>query len=294
MDSSKQIQPNDASSVLISKVGVKIDVKAITFPKIKLKAKMSWTPWSEKSKDIPFKATKTGVGDGEDKVAAEMETRTLGQNSPYDMEFVYNGTLTKFDVKKLDAQDDFNTGKKGRDALRPLKHLHTNLLISIATLSESTLFTPDEQGLLNQLHDVSPDELAVGTLKKLCSICEMLHLKEKALRATLPSIPFNALSYKKDMPLDLFYYNCQKLSIAFPEEYSDYEATIQVLQKMDHIYIRHPKQLMEDLNALVQKVFTEVKPIVVDNDKGYMILKDVFQIQFYRITRGHPRFKVIF
>jgi len=64
--------------------------------------------WTDKSKDIPFKSNIKGVGNGEDKVAAE-----LRQISPNYM--IVDGKPC--DVKKLDAKDDFNTGKKGRVAL---------------------------------------------------------------------------------------------------------------------------------------------------------------------------------
>jgi len=261
--------------------------------KVHLRKTMSWTAWTDKSTAIPFKSSRTGTGDGEDKVAAEMGTCALGQNSPHDMEFLYNEKHTKFDVKKLDKQNDFNTGKEGRDALRPLKHNLATLLMSIAALSENSFFTHDEQELLGELRSVSPDEIASGTLQKLSAICEMLHPKEKALRATLPTVSFTVLSSTNEMPLDLYYYTCQKLAIPFPEEYRSFEDTILILQHMDHKYIHQPNTMMEELNGLAQQLFTEVKLIVVDSEKGYRIVTDTNQIKFYRITRGHPRFKIV-
>lgn len=258
------------------------------------KVEMIWIPWSEKSNDVSFKSTVTGVGDGEQKMSRELDTPIFGQNSPYDMMPILNGIKTKCDIKKLDAQDDFNTGKEGRDALRHLKTLHAILLDSIGVFAKSDIFTSDEKEQLTWFNDVSPDELAVGTLKKLNQLCSMLSLKKKCLRSSLPIIPFTAHFESKEMPLDLFYNVCQKLNITFSSEFSPYMETIRVLEKMDHIYIDHPDKLMEDLQALVDKIFRDMKIILVHQEKGYMILPDTSMIHFYRITRGHPRFKVIF
>jgi hypothetical protein len=80
----------------------------------------------------------------------------------------------------------------------------------------------------------------------------------------------------------------------FPAEFTPYIETILNLQKMNHIYIDDPRKFREDLNALSSKLFTDIRLILVNNDKGYMILPDTSRIRFYRITRGNPRFQVIF
>jgi hypothetical protein len=141
---------------------------------------------------------------------------------------------------------------------------------------------------------VSPDELAVGTLKKMNDICIMLSAKKNKLRSTLPTTSVTILGQTKESPLDLCYNICQKMGISLPEEFSSYEDTLQILQKMDHPYIDEPERFMEDLNSLVGKIFDDIKLIIVDDKKGYMIIEDTKNIEFYRITRGHPRFKVIF
>ena len=268
----------------------KTDVKII--PPVKVK--MDWISWSEKSKDIPFKSTITGVGDGEQKMSHELDTPFNGQNSSYDMMPILNGIKTKCEVKKLDKQNDFNTGKEGRDILRPIKMLHTTFLDSLNLFLKSDLFTPQEKVELVRVENVSPDELAVGTLRQLEQICVMLNLKKKTICSTIPLIPFTACCQEKEMPLDLYYSLCQKMDIDFPNEFSSYIDTILILQKMDHIYIDEPTKFMEDLHTLVGKLFLDIKIIIVDMDKGYMILPDTSRIKFYRITRGNPRFQVMF
>ena len=259
-----------------------------------VKVEMNWISWSEKSKDISFESSIKGVGDGEQKVAFELDTPFFGQNSTYDMMPTLNGVKIKCDVKKLDKQNDFNTGKEGRDVLRPIKTFLTVLLDCLSIFTKSDVFTSDEKLALLQFHDVSPDELAVGTLKKLKEACMMLFLKKQMLRSTLPIVQFTVFSQITEIPVDQVYHICQKSGIVFPAEVYSFMETILILQKMDHIYIDEPERLMEDLNSLVGKIFTDIKVIIVDQKKGYMMLDDINMIQFYRITRGHPRFKVIF
>ena len=90
------------------------------------KNQIEWINWSDKSKDISFKTTIKGVGDGEQKVANELDTNILGQNSDFDMKVIIEGIEYECDVKKLDNYT-FNTGVKGRNALRPIKTKNINI-----------------------------------------------------------------------------------------------------------------------------------------------------------------------
>ena len=274
----------------VSKPKIEAENDVIVLP---VKVEMIWIPWSEKSKNTPFKSSISGVGDGEQKVSIELNTPIFGQNSPIDMMPILNGIETKCDVKKLDTQNDFNTGREGRDVLRPIKMLHTTFLDSLNMFVKSDLFTPEEKAKLEDIKDVSPDELAKGTLLKLNEICVMLHLKKKILHSTIPHVPFTANGQTKDIPLDLYYSLCKKLGFDFPTVFSSHIDTILILQKMDHIYIDEPSKFMEDLHALPSKLFADIRIILVNNDKGYMILPDASRIRFYRITKGNPRFQVM-
>lgn len=59
------------------------------------------------------------------------------------------------------------------------------------------------------------------------------------------------------------------------------------------LYIFSAK-FMEDLNNMVEKLFNDIRIIIVDDKNGYIILPDITRIKFYRITRGNPRFQVLF
>lgn len=260
---------------------------------VNCKEQMVWIPWSEKSADIPFKTTNVGVGDGEVKVSVELDTSVLGQNSDYDMGPVCDGIKVKCDVKKLDTQNDFNTGVKGRNALRPIKQKYSTLLEAISTIRNSPELSSTEQEKLTELSDVTPDELALGNLQKISVVCVLLHEIQTKLRSKLPFIqPFTDVSGPVPMPLDIYHMFCEKMGRPFPDEYSEYIECIRVLQHLDHCYVREPSRFMDDLNGLAD-VFKDVTIIIVHEKKGYMFIDNKF-IRFLRITRGHPRFQVLF
>ena len=69
---------------------------------------LQWIPWSYRSQNIPFKSEFRGIGDGEYKVAAELNTQILGQNSHYDIKMMAGGFEYECDVKKLDKEINAN------------------------------------------------------------------------------------------------------------------------------------------------------------------------------------------
>ena len=93
------------------------------------------------------------------------------------------------------------------------------------------------------------------------------------------------------MSLDFFHTVCKKINIEFPKKFRCYEKQIELLHLLDHVYIDYPEKFRQDLNSLVH-IFDEVKLLVVHETRGYMMITDPSIITFYRITRGHPRFKI--
>lgn len=252
-----------------------------------------WINWTDKSKDISFKTTIKGVGDGEQKVASELNTNILGQNSDFDMKIIIEGIEYECDVKKLD-NNTFNTGVKGRIALRPIKTKITDLLNSFRKILSSNILTQEEITILQDFEEVSPDELCVSNIQKLNKILHLLHKKRQELILTLPNIqPF----IKKDgsiVEMNLFdYYNiCLILKQDIPEEFNKFKDILMLLNDISHEYIINPDELNNSLNTLVS-IFSGLKLIFVDEKKGYCILNDILNIRFERITRGHPRFRLV-
>jgi len=262
----------------------------ITTKKVETVDDISWVKWTDKSKKIFFKSDKNGIGDGEEKVACELGVKIQGQNSHYDLMVNFNGIYKECDVKKLDVQNDFNTGKKGRDFIRNIKTKHILLLEAFILFSKSNLFTEDERNILNVTEDISPDELSVGTILKLHNMCIMVNSKMNNMSSSIPKIkPFENC---KSMPLNIYYLICKKINIDFPKEYEAYIDVIHILNHMEHEYIFEPDKFMDDLNNLTE-MFNDTTLIIVDDKKGYAFINKN-KIKFLRVTRGNPRFKVIF
>lgn len=254
---------------------------------------MNWIGWTNKSAAIPFKTTIKGVGDGEQKTAAELGTNIQGQNSNYDMKVIIDGKERLCDVKKLD-NGTFNTCVKGRDALRPIKNTITDLLNIFNTVRSSPILTSDEKNTLKQFEEVSPDELCVSNIKKINDACLMLHKKQELIRTTLPKVcPFkNMKGDTIEMPLDKYYSICLILNQPLSSEFESHKDNLVFLTDISHKYIANPKLFNESLDGLVS-LFAELKLIFVDETKGYCIWNDMDCIKFERITRGNPRFRIV-
>ena len=267
-------------------VPVKIEPKAPRTVAVKM-VSLTWTPWTAKSEDIAFETQRDGIGDGEDKLAAELDTVPYGQNSPYDMDIVLDGVKRQSDAKKLD-NGTFNTGVKGRDALRPIKTKIDVLLETLRTLETKPIFSAEEKAQIHTLSDVSPDELCVKKLSHLNSIIKMLKQKQDQIRASLPLVTY----LTQEMTVDKCYAVCEILSHPIPLPFIQYSDKIQLLKLLTHDFINDTDRLNRELNALVS-IFTDIVLIFVDKQKGYSILKDLNNITFQRITRGNPRFRVL-
>ena len=264
----------------------KIEPKAPRVVAVKM-VSLAWTPWTAKSEGIPFETQRDGIGDGEDKLAAELDTVPYGQNSPYDMDIMLDGVKRQSDAKKLD-NGTFNTGVKGRDALRPIKTKIDVLLETLRTLEPKPIFSAEEKARIHALSDVSPDELCVKKLIHLNSVCVMLKQKQDQIRASLPTVTY----LTEKMTVDKCYAICEILNRPIPAEYVQYSDTVQLLKLLTHDFINDTDRLNRELNALVS-IFTDIILIFVDKQKGYSILKDLTNITFQRITRGNPRFRVL-
>lgn len=291
----------DSSSILTTKKSKK-QVKLIIKDEESIfettnKNQNEWINWTYKSNNISFKTIIKGIGDGEEKVAKELDTNILGQNSDFDMKIIIEGIEYECDVKKLD-NNTFNTGVNGRNALRPIKTKITELLNSFRKISNSNILLhellPEEILLLQSFEEVSPDELCVSNIKKINNLLHILHEKRKQMILTLPNIqPF----IKKDgciIEMNLLdYYNiCLILKQDIPEEYTKFNNILILLNDISHEYIINPDELHNSLNSLVS-IFLKLKLIFVDETNGYCILHNTTNIKFERITRGNPRFRLV-
>jgi len=258
-----------------------------------------WNKWSSKSELIPFVSNEKGKGDGENKVAVELDTSTKGQNSCYDMDIKINNLIYKADVKKLD-NNTFNTGVDGRDTLRHIKNKLDKLIFSCNMIynEPALIFTTNERDMIKVISKISPDEVCVGNIKKIKKILNILNNKKKEINNKLKNnfiydiftgIKKEITNYKFYKLLLLENKNIDEIiNIIGIEDYSQ----IKLLEYFDHTYINEPILFETELNNL-SEMFDNYILIFVDKLKGFYIMTNPSKnTNFIRITRGNPRFIV--
>lgn len=256
--------------------------------------------WTIKSDNVPFKSQASGIGDGEEKIAAEFDTKILGQNSSYDMKIIIDGIEYKCDIKKLD-KNTFNTGVKARNLILPIKQKITELLNLLKRISNSIFFTEAERREICHFENITSDELCVSNIKKLNDICHFLNGKRNFLLLSIPKLNQNDIKNRYieiilndiyiDMTLYQYYNICLILNQDFPSEFEKYIDELLLLKELSQDYIINPSSLKESLDNTVS-IFKDLKLIFVDEEKGFCIFDDIEKISFERITRGNPRFRV--
>lgn len=205
-----------------------------------------------------------------------------GQNMPYDFDIPNYG---KYDVKQLD-NDTFNTGCDGRAAVRRVKAKIIDILSITDTPHKFAKINPDEisernivniKMYLNQLNDY----------KK--SLYKQLFVHQMYDPVTGVSNDCNSLEFYKTLSVTRT--QDEIVEIMGIPSYT-------VAKKLDdlcHPYIDSPEQFTIDLNNMAAEIFTDIGLIFVDEKNGYYIMKNpVPNIEFQRITRGNPRFRVRF
>jgi hypothetical protein len=256
---------------------------------------MKWNLWTSRSQNISFFSSTKGVGDGENKVAAELNCSVLGQNSPYDMKALIEGVEVACDVKKLD-NFTFNTGVKGRDAVREVRDNITSIFNLFGIVQNLPYFTEEEQKSIAHFKHVSPDELSSSNIDRLQKNLQMLHEKHDSFKACFPEMPTtNINGVNLNIAIDKYYKTlCLELNQPLPPEYQCYKDELDfVVLLSSHAYVRNPSEFRESLDRLGPNIFKDVKLIFVDETKGYCVWDDIHSIKFERITRAHPRFRII-
>ena len=205
-----------------------------------------------------------------------------GQNVPYDFDIPNYG---KYEVKQLD-KGTLNTGCKGRRALRPvLRKIEDILLLGDVPI---------------KLPKINLDEISEGNVKNINRYLRELNKHKKSLYDELSvhkmydpvtgaSKVCNSLEFYK--ALSVTRSPDEVIEIMGLESYTIAKKIVY----LSHPYIDSPEQMTIDLNNLAAKIFTDLHLIFVEEQKGYYIMKNPApNLEFVRITRGTPRFKVNF
>jgi hypothetical protein len=208
-----------------------------------------------------------------------------GPNVPYDFDIPNYG---KYEVKQLDNDGTLNTGCHGRNALRPVKRKIDEIL--------------SRDDAPKKLAETSSDEVCEGKFPKIKIFLQKLNACKKYLYEKLSV-------HQMYDPVTGAYKECD--SIEFYKALSITRTPDEVIEIMglesytiakklvglSHPYIDSPEQMDIDLNNMANETFTnnDIHLIFVEEQKGYYIMKNPApNLEFARITRGNPRFRVRF
>ena len=224
-----------------------------------------YNAWSKKSKDIIFKSNKKCVGNGEEKLAKELEIigTVGGQNKKVDLVHPVLGNIS---VKEM-TNDDCTLGTDGCKSLREIFRKIVQPFVCWASkYHQNCKLAKEYYDSINQkygsarttlLEGIDSFELANGGNKSPGNLPKLVNLLEKL---------------KKDKK------NSESGYKSLVSEYVD-----------DILYNLGEKNLQELLDDCVRKEATTMNLIIVHETKGWLLVKDTSRISCPRITRGAPR-----
>lgn len=213
--------------------------------------------WSDKSKDVPFKSSQKCVGNGEEKLAKELDIQTPlgGQNSTVDLIHPNMGNIS---VKNM-TNDDCTLGAERRCDLRNIFGDTADLFLRwIRNYKSKCELANKFYNEINKKYGSSRTTIRCGIYRLELSKTNLQKLNEL----------FNELKKHKS----------EKKYESLESEYIN-----------DIVNSLGDKSLQDMLNECVRKEATKMKLIIVDEKKGWLIVKDINKLSCPRITRGCPR-----
>ena len=213
--------------------------------------------WSDKSKNIPFKNNKKCIGNGEEKLAKELDISLPlgGQNNTFDL---IHPDMGEISVKDM-TNDDCTLGTEGCNDMRKIFRTIINLFICWIIKYKSKCELANKfYNEINKKYGSSRTTIIDGIDRLELSKTNLSKLNEL----------FNELKN----------YKLKNEYESLNSEYID-----------DIIYSLNDKSLQYMLNECVRKEATIMTLIIVDENKGWLIVKDVNKLSCPRITRGAPR-----
>jgi len=213
--------------------------------------------WSYKSKDIPFKSSQKCVGNGEEKLAKELDISTPlgGQNSTVDLIHLDIGNISVKDM----TNDDCTLGTLGCNDMRKIFRTVINPFVCWIIKYKSKCELANKfYNEINKKYGSSRTTIIDGIDRLELSKTNLQKLNEL----------FNELKKHK----------LEKEYESLKSEYID-----------DIVYSLDDKSLQDMLNECVRKEATIMTLIIVDKNKGWLIVKNINKLSCPRITRGAPR-----
>lgn len=213
--------------------------------------------WSDKSKDIPFKSSKRCIGNGEEKLAKELDiSKPLGgQNSTVDLIHQYMGNISVKDM----TNDDCILGTDGCNNMRKIFRTIINLFVCWIIKYKSKC------KLANKFYNEINKKYGSSRISIIDGI-DRLELSK------------TNLSKLNELLNELKKYKLEKEYDSLKSEYID-----DIINSLNGI------SLQDILNECIRKEATMKTLIIVDENKGWLIVKDINKLYCPRITRGAPR-----
>lgn len=213
--------------------------------------------WSDKSKDVPFKSSQKCVGNGEEKLAKELDILTPlgGQNSTVDLIHPNMGNISVKDM----TNDDCTLGTEGCNDMRKIFRTIINLFVCWIIKYKSKC------ELANKFYNEINKKYGSSRTTIICGI-DRLELSKTNLQKL--NELFNELKKHKS----------EKEYESLESEYIN-----------DIVNSLGDKSLQDMLNECVRKEATIMTLIIVDEKQGWLIVKDINKLSCPRITRGAPR-----
>lgn len=215
--------------------------------------------WSNKSKDIPFKSNKKCVGNGEEKLASELDITSPigGQNSTVDLEHPNIGNISVKDM----TRDDCTLGSECTQGMRKIFRKTVNLFVAwIEKYGQSCELAKKFHSYINTKNGYSRLTIFEGIDRYELSKTNLMELNKN-------------LEELKKIKVDT-----KVIYDSLNSEYID-----------DIICNMGDKSLQEMLNDCVRKEAINMTLIIVYKDKGWILIKDYSKLSCPRITRGSPR-----
>jgi len=206
--------------------------------------------WSDKSKNIPFKSSKKCIGNWEEKLAKELDI-LLPLGGQNNTFDLIHPSMGTISVKDM-TNDDCTLGTEGCNDMRKIFRTIINLFICWIIKYKSKC------DLANKFYNEINKKYGSSRTSIIDGI-DRLELSK------------TNLSKLNDLFNELKNYKLKNEYESLKSEYID------------------DKSLQYMLNECVRKEATIMTLIIVDENKGWLIVKDINKLSCPRITRGAPR-----
>jgi hypothetical protein len=221
-----------------------------------------WNTWSCKSIDTSFISNTKCVGNGEEKLAKELDIvgPPGGQNNIVDLLHPIIGDISVKDMSK----DDCILGVEGSQFMRRLfRKVVFPLLTWVEKYQSKCDYAKQIYDLLNTSYGRSRITIMEGIER-----CELSQSNFIKLNNIVEDIKLNYKLYKGVESLD------------------NSEYILDICEYLGE------ESLQKKIDECVQTEATEMTLIIVDEKKGWYIVKDLSKISCPRITRGAPRIHI--